>query len=103
MTFIDDKSRFAWVYLLKEESDAAKAIKSFVHKAERQFNAMILRLRTDNEGEYVNTEIESFFDTSVDPVVARCLDAGLQVGLICPNPGTDLIDSGTILRVVDGH
>jgi hypothetical protein len=35
MTFIDDKSRFAWVYLLKNKSDAAKAIKDFVRKSER--------------------------------------------------------------------
>jgi hypothetical protein len=64
MTFIDDKSRFAWVYLLKNKSDAAKAIKDFVRKAERQHKTKILRFRTDNGGEYVNKEIETFFSES---------------------------------------
>jgi len=47
MTFIDDKLRFAWIYLPKKKSDAAKVIKDFVRKAERQYNAKILRFRTD--------------------------------------------------------
>jgi transposase InsO family protein len=57
-------SRFAWVYLLKNKSDAAKAIKDFVRKAERQHKTKILRFRTDNGGEYVNKEIETFFSES---------------------------------------
>jgi len=48
MTFIGDKSRFAWVYLLKNKSDAGKALKDFVRKVERQHNTKILRFRTDN-------------------------------------------------------
>ena len=61
MTFIDNKSRFAWVYLLKRKSDAAKVLKDFVRKVERQQNTKILRFRSDNGGQYVNTEIETFF------------------------------------------
>jgi len=52
MTFIDDKSRFAWVY--KNKSDAAKALKDFVRKVERQHKIEILRFRTNNKGEHVS-------------------------------------------------
>jgi hypothetical protein len=64
MTSIDDKLRLAWVYLLTNKSDAAKTIKDFVRKAERQHKNKILRIHTDNRGKYVNKEIETFFSES---------------------------------------
>jgi hypothetical protein len=62
ISFIDDYSRYAWITFLKNKSDAAKAIKDFVHLRKHQDpEHPILRFRTDNGGEYVNENLKEFF------------------------------------------
>jgi transposase InsO family protein len=60
IVFIDDFSRFSWVYFLKKKSDAVNAIKNFTNLIQTQFNTTIKSFRTDNGGEYINSEVESY-------------------------------------------
>ncbi|KAH0609220.1 uncharacterized protein H6S33_001448 [Morchella sextelata] len=63
MSFIDDYTRFAWIYLLKQKEDAKKAIKDYVTRIEKQYSTTILRFRTDGGGEYINKDITNYFDS----------------------------------------
>ena len=63
ITFIDDHSRFAWVYFLNKKSDTTKAIKHFIKMIERQTGHKIRRFRTDNGTEYVNQFLKESFTT----------------------------------------
>ena len=58
ITFLDKSTRFLEVILLKKKSEALNAFKVYKAKAENQSNKRIKRLRTDNGGEYVNTDFE---------------------------------------------
>lgn len=60
ITFIDHKSRYTWVYLLKYKSDAFACFKRFTFFVANQFGKTIKILRTDNGGEYVNHVFKDF-------------------------------------------
>lgn len=62
ITFIDDYSRFAWVFFLKKKSDAAETFKTFVQLVENQKGDgfHIKQLRSDNGGEYINNELSAY-------------------------------------------
>jgi len=60
VTFIDDVSRFTWVYMLKNKSDVFAKFKEWKVMIEKQYNVCVKRLRTDNGGEYTSREFESY-------------------------------------------
>ncbi|KAH0604611.1 uncharacterized protein H6S33_006279 [Morchella sextelata] len=62
MSFIDDYTPFAWIYLLKHKEDSKKAIKDYVTRIEKQYNTTILRFRMEYGGEYINKDITNYFD-----------------------------------------
>ena len=47
MTFIDDHTRYVWVYFLLHKSHAAERVKRFIRHVERQFDRKVKALRTD--------------------------------------------------------
>lgn len=52
INFIDDFSRFTWIYPLKQKSDAVIAFKHFQHFVKTQFNTMIKEFQCDNGAKY---------------------------------------------------
>lgn len=63
ITFIDLKTRYVTVYLLRKKSDALKAYKEFKSLFENFTNKSISKIkvfRTDNGGEYTSIEFETF-------------------------------------------
>lgn len=60
LCFIDDYSRKAWVYLLKEKSEAFNYFKLFKRKVEIETGKNIKCLRTDRGGEYTSNEFSDF-------------------------------------------
>jgi transposase InsO family protein len=56
--FIDDFSRYTWVYFLKLKSDVFEYLKDFKHLVENQTRKRIKKICTDNGGEYVNKDVE---------------------------------------------
>jgi histone deacetylase 1/2 len=47
ISFIDDYSKFTWIYLLKHKSDALAAFITFQKLVERKFNRKILTVQSD--------------------------------------------------------
>ena len=56
MTFIDDHSRFTWVYFLRSKSEVFRIFTEFLAYVDNQFSTSIKTLRTDSDGEYLSTE-----------------------------------------------
>jgi hypothetical protein len=59
VSFIDDYSKFTWIYLLKKRSDVYQVFLNFQQLVERKFNRKIITMQTDWGGEYEN--LHSFF------------------------------------------
>ena len=56
LTFIDDFSRYCWVYFLKHKSEVFDLFKVFKALVENQSGRRLKILRSDNGGEYVKSE-----------------------------------------------
>jgi len=59
VSFIDDYSKFTWIYLLKYKSKVFQKFHDFQQLVERQFNRKIIAVQTDWGGEY--EKLNSFF------------------------------------------
>ena len=60
VTFIDDFSRFCWVYPLKEKSGVFAVFQHFVSMVENQTGYKVQSLRTDRGGEYMSNAFKDF-------------------------------------------
>ncbi|KAE8681718.1 hypothetical protein F3Y22_tig00111310pilonHSYRG00060 [Hibiscus syriacus] len=60
VTFIDDFSRYVWVFFMKEKSDTFSKFKEFRDTAEGEVGKKICCLRTDNGGEYRSNEFSQY-------------------------------------------
>jgi transposase InsO family protein len=59
---VDDFSRFTWVYFLHNKSEAQDVFKRFAKQAQNLYDLTIKRVRSDNGGEFRNTQVEEFLD-----------------------------------------
>ncbi|BAB90546.1 putative rice retrotransposon retrofit gag/pol polyprotein [Oryza sativa Japonica Group] len=59
VSFIDDFSKFTWIYLLKYKSEVFEKFKEFQALVERMFDRKIIAMQTDWGGEY--QKLNSFF------------------------------------------
>ena len=53
LTFIDDCSRYCWIYFMKLKSEVFETFKSFKVMVENSFNKKIKSIRSDKGGEYI--------------------------------------------------
>ena len=60
VTFIDDYSRFTWVYFLHSKANVFSIFQTFVALVETQFSTKIKILRSDSKGEYMSRDFQSF-------------------------------------------
>jgi len=60
VTFIDDKSRFCVVFLLRSKSEVLDKFVQFIKFAETQTGRRVKVLRSDNGGEYVSSKFAAF-------------------------------------------
>jgi Reverse transcriptase (RNA-dependent DNA polymerase)/Integrase core domain/gag-polypeptide of LTR copia-type/GAG-pre-integrase domain len=60
ISFIDDKSRATWIYLLKTKNETFKVFQDFCNLVRNQFDVTIKTLRTDNGTEYTNHEFQTY-------------------------------------------
>jgi hypothetical protein len=58
-SFIDDFSKFTWIYLLKHKSEVFQRFKKFQNLVERLFDQKILAVQTNWGGEY--QKLNTFF------------------------------------------
>lgn len=54
ISFIDDYSKYTWIYLIKKKSDVFQVFHNFEALVERKFDCKILALQSDWGGEYRN-------------------------------------------------
>ena len=59
ITFIDDYSRFGYVYLISHKSEALYCFRRFVHDVENQMDKSLKTLRTDRGREYLSDQFRS--------------------------------------------
>jgi len=60
ITFLDDHSSYCRVAFLHKKSDAAEVIKSVFQLWSNTTSHSVKRLHTDNRGEYMTSELQSF-------------------------------------------
>jgi transposase InsO family protein len=60
ITFIDDCTRFCYVYLMKTKDEALHYFKIYKAEVENQLEKKIKRLRSDRGGEYFSNEFSEF-------------------------------------------
>jgi histone deacetylase 1/2 len=59
VSFIDDFSKYTWIYLIKHKSDVFQVFKNFQNLVERKFDKNIISMQTKWGGEY--EKLYSFF------------------------------------------
>ena len=67
LTFIDDYYRCNWVYFLKIKREVSNMFLAYKALVEKHSGHQIIKLRSDNEGEYVNSKFTTF-----------CTEQGIQ-------------------------
>ena len=60
ITFIDDYSRYGYVYLMQYKSEAFDKFKDFKAEVEKQLSKNIKTLRSDRGGEYLSYEFQDY-------------------------------------------
>ncbi len=60
VTFIDDKTHYVWIYMLKHKHEVFKTFKQWKSSVENSSGHKVKIFRTDNGGEYMSTEFESY-------------------------------------------
>ena len=60
VTFIDDKTHYTWVYVMKHKSEVFEKFTEWKAFVEKSSGYKVKKLRTDNGGEYVSTEFEGY-------------------------------------------
>ena len=60
LTFTDDYSRYSTVYFLKSKSEVLPKFMEFVNFTEKNTGYQIKMIRSDNGGEYISTDFDSF-------------------------------------------
>ena len=61
LTFLNEKTKMSWVYLLKKKSEVPAVLKQWREMAELQSGKSLKCLRSDNGGEYLSQELTEFF------------------------------------------
>ena len=61
ITFIDDCTRMTWLFMMKNKTDVFPIFQSFHKQIETQFSTKIQILRSDNGGEYINHDFQTYF------------------------------------------
>jgi transposase InsO family protein len=61
LLFIDDYSRYFWIYLLRKKSEMFDAFTQFKAMVEKQFDKSILCLHDDKGGEFIGIKWNAFF------------------------------------------
>ena len=64
VTFIDDFSKYLWVYFMKEKFETFSKFKEFKEMMEAEVDKRIRCLRTDNGGEYTSDEFFTSFENA---------------------------------------
>jgi transposase InsO family protein len=62
LVIIDDYSHFTWVFFLQDKSENQEVLKKFLKRAQKEFDAKVKRIRSDNGIEFKNTQVKNYLD-----------------------------------------
>jgi transposase InsO family protein len=62
LVIIDDYSHFIWVFYLQDKSETQDVLKKFLKRAQNEFDVKVKKIRSDNDTEFKNTQIEDYLD-----------------------------------------
>jgi transposase InsO family protein len=62
IVIVDDYSRFTWVFFLEDKSETQEVLKKFLKWVQNEFDAKVKKIRSDNDTEFTNTQVEDFLD-----------------------------------------
>jgi transposase InsO family protein len=62
LVIVDDYSRYTWTFFLHDKSEVATCFKKFAKRAQNKFEVKIKKIRSDNNKEFDNTNIEAYCD-----------------------------------------
>ena len=60
VTFIDDKSRYVWAYIMKSKDEVFRKFQEWKALVEKSTGRKLKVLRSDNGGEYLSTEFKNY-------------------------------------------
>jgi transposase InsO family protein len=62
LVIVDDYCHFTWVFFLQDKSETQEVLKKFLKRAQNEFDAKVKKIRSDNDTELKNTQVEDFLD-----------------------------------------
>ena len=63
LSFIDDKTRYVWVYILRRKDQVFEKFREWKTMIEKSTGRKLKAIRTDNGGEFTSREFESYLTT----------------------------------------
>jgi transposase InsO family protein len=60
LIIIDDYSCFTYVFFLQDKSETQDVLKKFLKRAQNKFYAKVNKIRSDNDTEFKNTQVERY-------------------------------------------
>ena len=63
VTFIDHATRYCWINIIKTKDQVFESFKKWKVSVEKQYNAKVKILRSDNGGEYTSNEFEKYLES----------------------------------------
>ncbi|XP_072087345.1 retrovirus-related Pol polyprotein from transposon RE1 [Arachis hypogaea] len=79
LTIVDDKTRFTWVFFMKNKTEVADLIKFFVNFVKTQYDSKIRSIRSDNGTEFL---MHSFFNETGILHQRSCVETPQQNGIV---------------------
>jgi transposase InsO family protein len=62
LVIVEDYLRYTWVFFLHDKAITCDIFKSFVRRAENEFELKLKKVKSDNGSEFKNTNVEEFCD-----------------------------------------
>jgi transposase InsO family protein len=62
LVIVDDYSCFTCVFFLQDKSETQEVLNKFLRRVQNEFDAKVKKIRSDNDTEFKNTQVEYFLD-----------------------------------------
>jgi transposase InsO family protein len=62
LVIVDNYSRFMWVFFWQDKCETQEVLKKFLKRAQNKFDGKVKRIRSDNDTEFKNTQVEDYLD-----------------------------------------